>query len=288
MKSCKLPPEITALTDTNRALLDTWLDEGVTYHQILDLFPTEFGCKITYNKLQRYSAKRGLAAQVSTYCDTALSADDLLALHNGQPGRFSEAGLIVVQKRAFELAAEPKTSVSKLNSLLRILSYKENADLHQRRVKAAETSAEARLLSAEADIIRAFATLDIKLKKDAPAPENPAEVVMRRCGSANKFFQQLRDGERVTHCIQRLYNDIKNGTFVLVHDEGDDYADYPEGRPQPPQQAHEENIIPLTPSSDASFPGTSDSPEPGEAVSNSWCASHSGQMPSEPLNNPVP
>ena len=211
MKRHKIPDEFQNLTPEQLAQVHSWLEDDI-YYNVRERLMAEFGIKMSESKLCRYNQQRELAQDLS---DGALDAQDLCDIFNGQPAKFSEAGLIILQKRAFELACEPKTSASKLNSLLRVLAYEKQLELNERRVKATEMAAEARLLTAQAAMIRAAAASDLKRQNNAPAPENPAEIVMQRCGNANKFFQQLRDGERVTHCIQRLYNDIKNGAFVL-------------------------------------------------------------------------
>ena len=182
MKPFKLPPEIEALSGDQRQQLDSWLDDvDQEYLDVMQRLEHDFGIRITRGKLIRYNQKRGLAQELSDQSEVALEVPDLLDLFNGRPVKFSEAGLILIQKRAFELAAEPKTSATRLNSLLRVLSYQKQAELKERRVKATEMTAEARLLTAEAAMIRAAAATDLKRQKNAPAPEDPAEVVMQRC-----------------------------------------------------------------------------------------------------------
>ena len=258
MKKRKLPKEFELLTGEQLAQVHTWLEDHI-YRIVCEKLQAHFGIKMSESKLCRYNQLRELALDLS---DGALEAQDLCDMFNGQPTRFGQAGILCLQKRAFDLARDPKNSASKLNSLLRVLSYDQQLELNERRVKAAETAADARLLSAEAAIIRAFSASDVKRQKDAPAPENPAEVVMQRCGSATKFFQQLRRGERVTHCIQRLYQDIKNGTFVLQPPPpGADWdadrererahqvqAEQASSSTESTDSPQEENIIPLTPS----------------------------------------
>ena len=235
MKRYTLPPEIARLTGPQRAQLDAWLDD-TGYYEVMARFEKEFGAKITYNKIQRYSAQRGLASQLSTYCDTAMTTEDLLLLFNGQPGRFTEAGLVLVRKRAFELAAERNTSVSKLNGLHRIFTYQHRLSFEERRMQVAEKNADTReravAVRERMAVVREDESRErcnlmsakraaLKEKNEPKKPAQPpgesdcdrAAKVIQHCGGVEGFVGQFLPGERLTVALRRLHDEIQKGTF---------------------------------------------------------------------------
>ena len=221
MKRHKIPDEFQSLTDDQLAQVHTWLEDHI-YVDVLPKLQATFGIKMSKSKLARYNAKRELAQDLS---DGALDAQDLCDIFNGQPVKFGQAGILLLQKRAFDLAHDPKNSASKLNSLLRVLSYDQQLELNQRRVKTAEITAEARLRTAEAAVLRAFVATEKQTKKPSGKPgENPGDVdpeteqandpvarVIQHCGSVAHFFKKMLPGERIMHAVERLHKEIEAG-----------------------------------------------------------------------------
>ena len=224
MKPCKLPDEIADLTEDQRTLLHEWLDLH-SYRKVMELFKTEFGVPISYSKIQRYNAHRETAEDLSTYHDTTLDADALIDLYNAKPGRFDQAGITLIQKRAFEFAAEKDTSVSKLTGLLRIFGYQKQVEIKERHTRAVEKIADSRVRMVDIQEAESAARMvrneeQPKRKSSSKTDAQPAEgerkltaaeVVLRYFGTVGKFSRQVRPGERITEAIRRLYQDLQDG-----------------------------------------------------------------------------
>ena len=102
--------DFDALTDAQRDQLHNWLDEGIAVHAVMTKLKDEFGFVITYNKLYRYWQRllqsRLLAdpADPTGHIDAAQNIRAFLDLLNGNPVPYDQAGLTLIQKRAFEAA----------------------------------------------------------------------------------------------------------------------------------------------------------------------------------------
>ena len=77
----------------------------------------------------------------SEHLDHEISMPEYLALLNGHPVSYDQAGIQSIQKRAFEMLHTPNISAAKLATLLCIFHYKTNLTLTDRR----ETRADQRL-----------------------------------------------------------------------------------------------------------------------------------------------
>ncbi|HEV8542709.1 MAG TPA: hypothetical protein VGR78_09995 [Verrucomicrobiae bacterium] len=73
--------------------------------------------------LSRYDARRALADGLIDREDTARSIRAFLAIQNAEPIPFDQAGLALVQERAFDLVSAPKITASILATLHRVFHY---------------------------------------------------------------------------------------------------------------------------------------------------------------------
>jgi hypothetical protein len=85
---------------------------------------------------------------------------EYLNLMNGRPVPYDQAGLELIQKRAFELAHQPKISASTLSTLQRVLNYKTARALTERR----EARADQRLALAEKRLAQNDRRIDLAEK----------------------------------------------------------------------------------------------------------------------------
>ena len=145
----KLQPitNFDALTDSQRDQLHNWLDEGVATRNIMTKLKDEFGFVITYNKLYRYGKRllqSRLLVDTADHNDTAQNIRTYLDMLNGNPVPYDEAGLALIQKRAFEAACAPKLRSSQLATLQRVFHYKTARAECARRAELNEQSAQIR------------------------------------------------------------------------------------------------------------------------------------------------
>ena len=102
--------------------INDWLDEHPR-RVVHDKLREKFNIDPSTDKLQRYDQKRLRARALAETTELKVDVHDFLALSNGQPTRFDEASLILIQKRVLELAADPKTKPGLLKDLFRIATY---------------------------------------------------------------------------------------------------------------------------------------------------------------------
>ena len=115
-------PELDNLPEDKLDQLHAWL-EKLSIRKTMARLKDEWSLSITYNKLCRYRARHFTVSQLSEHQDHALAMPEYLALLNGQPVPYDQAGLALVQKRAFDLAHAPNISVAKLATLQRVFHY---------------------------------------------------------------------------------------------------------------------------------------------------------------------
>src|SRR5687767_13969524 len=125
----KLQPitDFDALTDDQRDQLHNWLEEGIATRTVMTKLKDEFGFDVTYNKLYRYGKRllqSRLLVDTADHNDTAQNIRTFLDILNGNPVPYDEAGLALIQKRAFEAACAPKLRISQLATLQRVFHYK--------------------------------------------------------------------------------------------------------------------------------------------------------------------
>src|SRR3954469_21241968 len=122
MKPLTLPPEFAHLSAADLDLINDWLDEHPR-RVVHDKLREKFNIDPSTDKLQRYDQKRLRARALAETTELKVDVHDFLALSSGQPTRFDEASLILIQKRVLELAADPKTKPGLLKDLFRIATY---------------------------------------------------------------------------------------------------------------------------------------------------------------------
>src|SRR3954471_5070302 len=122
MNPSKIPDELAGLTPEQLNTVHLWLDEH-PYRVLVPKLKAELGVEITRSKLSRYSCSRDLADNIEDATGLIVQVQDLVDMYNGQPTRFDQASLILIQKRVFELAANSKTKPGLLKDLFRIATY---------------------------------------------------------------------------------------------------------------------------------------------------------------------
>ena len=80
--------------------------------------------------------------QLAEHLEHEIAMPEYLALLNARPVPYDEAGLALIQKRAYELALEPNISAAKLATLQRIFNYKNaRADIeHKKQIAERNTT----------------------------------------------------------------------------------------------------------------------------------------------------
>ena len=129
--------ELENLSEDQRDQLRDWLTE-LSIRKTMSKLRDEWSIIITYNKLQRYRQRLLAKDQVSEHLDHKMAMTEFLNLLNGNPVPYDEAGLALIQKRAFEAACAPKIAVSSLATLQRIFNYKNARSDIEFRKKIAE------------------------------------------------------------------------------------------------------------------------------------------------------
>jgi hypothetical protein len=124
MKPFALPKAFQSLTDEQLNTLNQWLDDPACTYQIIRAKLRElYNLQVSDPTLSRYSRRRVLADQTIDHDDSAHNIRTFLAIQNGEPIPYDQAGLALIQKRAFDAACAPHVPVAKLASLQRIFHY---------------------------------------------------------------------------------------------------------------------------------------------------------------------
>src|SRR5678815_4197710 len=134
MRPFSIPQKLKPLTEDQFAQLHAWLDDPAdTYVKIRKKLLDDFGIKISDSTLSRYCQNRDLARHLTEKEEDTDSVRDFLAIMNGQRVPYSEAGIELVMKRAFNLATAREMPPAKLATLLRVFHYKKNCEWNERR-----------------------------------------------------------------------------------------------------------------------------------------------------------
>src|SRR5687768_17224355 len=116
-------PELDYRSESQKEQIHDWLAE-LGIRGTIEKLRDEWGLPVTYNKLQRYRKRVLQKDQLAEHLEHEIAMPEYLAMLNGRPVPYDEAGLALIQKRAFELAHEPKITPAKLATLQRIFNYK--------------------------------------------------------------------------------------------------------------------------------------------------------------------
>src|ERR1051325_9536657 len=133
----KLPSEFDGLSPEVMDYINDYLREN-TYADTQRMLFTEYGIKISSNKLFRYREKLDLALHLEISQDTTDAVEQLLNLYNGQPADIDQAGMETLKRRALQLAVSPKTKPSMLLNLMRIFTYEHRQSMDEHRKKMDE------------------------------------------------------------------------------------------------------------------------------------------------------
>jgi hypothetical protein len=126
-------PELDYRSESQKDQINDWLSE-LGIRKTLEKLRDEWGLTVTYNKLQRYRKRLLEKDQLTEHLEHEIAMPEYLALLNGHPVSYDQAGLELIQKRAFELLHEPKISPARLATLQRIFHYKTaRTDIEHRR-----------------------------------------------------------------------------------------------------------------------------------------------------------
>src|SRR3954470_9754024 len=171
MKPLTLPPEFAHLSATDLDLINDWLDEHPR-RVVHDKLREKFNIDPSTDKLQRYDQKRLRARALAETTELKVDVHDFLALSNGQPTRFDEASLILIQKRVLELAADPKTKPGLLKDLFRIATYADRKAWvdHRKEINTARLALDNRKQDLREKQFEHQKSID---EKKFPAPEPP-------------------------------------------------------------------------------------------------------------------
>lgn len=116
-------PELDNRSADQKEQIHNWLAE-LGIRGTIEKLHDEWGIDVTYNKLQRYRKRLLQKEQLAEHLEHEITMPEFLNLMNGRPVAYDQAGLALIQKRAFELAHQPKISASTLATLQRIFNYK--------------------------------------------------------------------------------------------------------------------------------------------------------------------
>ena len=142
----KLPQEFDGLSPEVMDYINDYLREN-TYADTQRMLFTEYGIKISINKLFRYREKLDLALHLEISQDTTDAVEQLLNIYNGQPADIDQAGLETLKRRALQLAVSPKTKPSMLLNLMRIFTYahRKSMDEHRKKMDGEKSAHRARM-----------------------------------------------------------------------------------------------------------------------------------------------
>src|SRR3954466_2224802 len=172
MKPLTLPLEFAHLSATDLDLINDWLDEHPR-RVVHDKLREKFNIDPSTDKLQRYDQKRLRARALAETTELKVDVHDFLALSNGQPTRFDQASLILIQKRVLELAADSKTKPGLLKDLFRIATYADPKSWveHRKEINTARLPLDNRKQDLREKQFEHQKSID---EKKFPAPEPPA------------------------------------------------------------------------------------------------------------------
>src|SRR4051812_2980556 len=172
MNPSKIPDELAGLTPEQLNIVHHWLDE-YTYELLLPKLKAELGVDISRSKLSRYSCSRDLADDIEDATGLTVQVQDLIDMYNGQTTRFDEASLILIQKRVFELAADPETKPGLLKDLFRIATYADRKSWvdHRKEINTARLALDHRKQDLREKQFEHQKSID---EKKFPEPEPPA------------------------------------------------------------------------------------------------------------------
>src|SRR3954471_22608353 len=172
MNPSKIPDELAGLTPEQLNTVHLWLDEH-PYRVLVPKLKAELGVEITRSKLSRYSCSRDLADNIEDATGLIVQVQDLVDMYNGQPTRFDQASLILVQKRVLELAANPKTKPGLLKDLFRIATYADRKSWvdHRKEINTARLALDNRKQDLREKQFEHQKSID---EKKFPEPEPPA------------------------------------------------------------------------------------------------------------------
>src|SRR5436190_2096654 len=171
MNPSKIPDELAGLTPEQLNTVHLWLDEH-PYRVLVPKLKSELGVEITRSKLCRYSCSRDLADNIEDATGLIVQVEDLLNMYNGQPSRFDQASLILLQKRVLELAADSKTKPGLLKELFRIATYADRKSWvdHRKEINTARLALDNRKQDLREKQFEHQQSID---EKKFPAPEPP-------------------------------------------------------------------------------------------------------------------
>jgi hypothetical protein len=152
-------PELDYRSADQKEQIHNWLAE-LGIRETIKKLHDEWGIDVTYNKLQRYRKRLREKEQLAEHLEHEITMPEYLNLMNGRPVPYDQAGLELIQKRAFELAHQPKISASTLCTLQRVLNYKTARTLTERR----EARADQRLALAEKRLAQTDRRIDLAEK----------------------------------------------------------------------------------------------------------------------------
>jgi hypothetical protein len=133
MKPHALPTALQHLDPVDLDQINIWLND-ISLSDVRAKILSHHGIEISEPTLSRYNKRRHLAEQLLEHEADAETVQHCLDLLNGKPIPYDQAGLALVEKRAFELAADPNITPAQLATLQRILSYKQRCADTQRRL----------------------------------------------------------------------------------------------------------------------------------------------------------
>src|SRR6185503_13452303 len=173
MNPSKIPDELAGLPPEQLNIVHLWLDEH-PYRVLVPKLKSELGVEITRSKLSRYSCSRDLADNIEDATGLTVQVQDLVDMYNGQPTRFDQASLILIQKRVLELAANPKTKPGLLKDLFRIVTYADRKSWvdHRKEINDARLALDNRKQDLREKQFEHQKSID---EKKFPAPEPPAK-----------------------------------------------------------------------------------------------------------------
>ena len=142
MRKPKYPEELENLTPDQIKIVHDWLDE-FSYRVTKEKLLAELKIKISTTKLLRYNQHRELADELSDEEHFQIDMKEFYDLLAGNPTPIPTAGLLLINKRAFQLLLDPKRefSVGALQTLQRIFTYEKQVELAQRRLAISEERA---------------------------------------------------------------------------------------------------------------------------------------------------
>lgn len=207
----KLKPirDLDPLTPAERDQLWTDLDNGLAFTTAVRLLGAEHFLSIKRHKLVTWWHREKQRREINTQIPPGfhITAEDLLALMNGDTVAYNPVGIALLQKRAFDLACAPEISATILASLLRIFHYPKALEFTQRRLQISEQSARLKQL---------------KLDRENHPHSSPFPFSANSSDSAdnsNFFPGPLQLPLEVLENNRRHAEKLKSGRTILVRDD---------------------------------------------------------------------